>query len=173
LHDNFLAGLEHFGNQLRAARMPGTAGMSAMPAILLVASAATAWPAFETPAPTVTTSAAISTPVASTIRATVASGRTGATPATIAISAATAERTLKARTRIAADTRGLARKFAERLRGLSGNAGARFAGQQIYAVVNYRRCISMRVLTGLVMLVLVRLVMFVFARLVMFVMRFV
>jgi hypothetical protein len=155
--------------------------MAAVPAILLVASATTTGPAFETPAPAVTTSAAvsttiwatISTAVASTIRATVASGRTGATPATIAIPAATAERTLKAGTRIAADTRGLARKFAERFRGLSGNAGARFAGKQNYAVVNQGRRVFPRMLAGFVVFVLIRLVVFMFAGLVMFVMRFV
>jgi hypothetical protein len=128
--------------------------MATVPAILLIASAATAVPAFETPASAVTASAAVRASVASAIR-------TPAAPAAIAISAAAAERPLEAGTRIAADTRGLARELSQRFWSLSGNAGACFAGQQNYAVVNQRRRIFVSVLAGLVMLVLAAFVMFV------------
>ena len=140
--------------------MAGTAGMAAVPAILLVASAATsAGPAFETSAPAVTASAA----VASAIRASVAATaiRSPTTSAAIAIPAAAAERPLKAGTRIAAHPGGLAWKFCERFRSLSGNASARFAGKQNYAVVNQRRRVFLRVLAGFMMFVFARFVMFV------------
>src|SRR5207245_259719 len=87
LDDDILTGMEHFGNELRAARR---AGISVMPTVVPRAARTTA---FETRAASTVTAAAIRT------------------PAGAAVTSAAAERPLEARARVAADASGIARKI--------------------------------------------------------------
>jgi len=107
LDDDVLTSLEHFGDELRAARGAGT---SALIAAIVPGAAGTAGAAFEasTGASAARRAAGASTAIAATITTTI----TAATiAATVASAAATAEGPLKARTRIAAaDARGIARR---------------------------------------------------------------
>jgi hypothetical protein len=113
--------------------------MSLVSAVLLIAATATG-PALEASPPPVAAPAAVS-----------AAFRTPTPPSTITVPAATAERTLKTRTWIAAThSDGLARKFAERFRSLSGNPRTCFARQQNYTIVHEGRCLFVCMLPGFV-----------------------
>jgi len=105
LHHDFLAGLQHFADELGPARAV-TVAVMAVTAVLAMAAAGSATIKASTPASAVT--AAISATVAATIGAS----------ASAAVSAAAAERPLEAGTGITADTRRLAWEFA--LRFLAG-----------------------------------------------------
>src|SRR5713226_4373745 len=99
LHHDFLASLQHFGNQLWAPRVSVSTGMavagtSTAAAMLSAAAAAAAGPALKSSASAVTTATTV---------------------------AATAKWALKTGTRIAANARGLPWKFAQRFRRLPGN----------------------------------------------------
>jgi hypothetical protein len=100
LHHDFLAGLQHFADELRPARAVAVAVM-AVTAMLAMATAAGA-AAIEATSP----ASAITTAVAAAI-----SAPFGAS-APAAVSAAASERPLETGTGIAANTRRLARKFA-------------------------------------------------------------
>jgi hypothetical protein len=108
LHHDFLAGLQHFADELRTAR---AMMMPVMAMAMMLAMAAV------TPA---TVEASASTITATTIVTT-------ATSTAIAVSAS-AERPLEARTRIATYAGGLAWKFACRF--VAGMRRASFAGEQ-------------------------------------------
>src|SRR5262245_19519679 len=103
LHDNFLAGLQHFADELGAARAMVMPVMAAMPVVLAMAALSAA--TIEASASAAVSAATIVTPAATTAVA------------------ATAEGPLEARTGIAAHAGGLAREFALRL-----GAGVRRAG---------------------------------------------
>jgi hypothetical protein len=98
LDDDVLAGLQHFGNELRAARGTG------MAALITAIVPRTTWPtAFETRSPARASAAAVGTATA-TIRA-------PATAIATTVTSTAAERPLEARTRVAADARGIAREI--------------------------------------------------------------
>src|ERR1051326_7174366 len=109
LHHDFLAGAQHFGNQLRTPRM-SVPGMALVAAILLVAAASR--PAFETAAPAIAASAAIASAIG--------------TPTAASVSSPTAKRSLEARAGISAHTRGLAREVFPWLLWLPGSARTSF-----------------------------------------------
>src|SRR6266851_1467205 len=106
LDDDILTGLEHFRNELRAARR---AGISVMPTVMPRAARTTA---FEARAASTVTAAAIGT------------------PAVAAVTSAAAERPLEARARVAADASGIARKILSRRAGSTTARTAGFAREQ-------------------------------------------
>jgi hypothetical protein len=122
LDDDVLAGFEHFGNELRAARGAGTASL--ITTILPWASGA----AFETRS-TAGASAAIGTSTAA-VRTATSAIRAAATAVASAVAPAAAEWPLEAGTRIAADARGVTREIFKRSRRAANSGRARFTGEE-------------------------------------------
>ena len=122
LDDDILAGLQHFGNELGTARRAGAATL--IPTVMPGATG----PAFETWA-TPGASTAIGAP-ATAVRAATAAIRASATAISTTVASTAAERPLEARTRIAADARGVSREVLTRSRWAADAGSTSFAGKQ-------------------------------------------
>src|SRR6202011_4475754 len=139
LDDYILTSLEHFGDELRAARRTGVMA-SLVPAIMT----RTAWPAgtaFEALAGASTAAAAFRAST-TTVGASATAIWTATAIIAAAITSATAERALETLARIATNARGLARKFLPR-RGCAATCAARstgFSRQQNNVVLGDGRC---------------------------------
>src|SRR5271154_364383 len=121
LNDHVLPGLQHFRNELRAARRPGMATM--MSTVMPRAAGATAFESW-------TTRRASSTIRASATAVRPATAAIGPAAAIVAdaVPSAAAERALETRTRIAANARGIPRKIFARGGNPAHSWCASFAG---------------------------------------------
>ena len=132
LDDDVLASLQHFGNELRAARGAGTASL-----ITTVVPWTAPGAAFET-RPAAGASATIGT-ATTAVGTSAAAIRASATAIASAVASAAAERPLEAGTRIAADARGVAREIFQRSRGAANSGRASFTGEENHVVFDDRR----------------------------------
>src|SRR5260370_858926 len=132
LDDDVLAGLQHFGNELRAARR--TPSASLITAVLPGA----AGTAFETRSAAAGASATIA--ASATLVGTSTTAIRAATTAIASTVASTAaERPLEARTRIAANARGVAREVFTRSARAANARGTSFAWEKNHVVFDGRR----------------------------------
>src|SRR5713226_5565196 len=125
LDDDVLAGLQHLGNELGTTRRNGTASLVAP-----IRSWAAGPTAFET-RPAAGASAAVGTATAAI--------RAPATAIAATVASIAAERPLEARTRVAADARGVAREIFTRSRWATNARGTSFAREENYVVFDGRR----------------------------------
>jgi hypothetical protein len=130
LDDYILTSLEHFGNELRAARRAGVMAMASLVPAIMTRTAWSAGTALEALAGASASTAAFGT-ATTTVGASATAVWTATAIVAAAIASAAAEGTLETLTRIAANARRVARKFFARRWGAACAArGASFSGQQ-------------------------------------------
>src|SRR5207247_1596556 len=132
LDDDVLAGLQHFGNELRTARRSRTASLITT---VLPGAAGTA---LETRSAAAGASAAIGTAATAVGTATTAI-RASATAVASTVTSAAAERPLEARARVAADAGGVAREIFTRRARAPNARGTSFPGEENHVVFDGRR----------------------------------
>src|SRR6266436_4771809 len=122
LDDNVLAGLEHFGDELRTARR---ARAATLVAAVMPGATGTAFETWSTAGASTAVGAS-----ATAVRTATAAIRASATAISTAVASTAAERPLEARTRIAADARGVSREVLTRSRWAADAGSTSFAGKQ-------------------------------------------
>jgi hypothetical protein len=134
LDDDVLAGLQHFGNKLGTARGTGTASLITTVVPWAAGAAGTAFESWAARDGATTAVGASATAVGTATAAI----RASATAIASTVASAAAERSLEARTWIAADARGIAREIFQRC-GCAGDAGrTSFAGEENHVLLDYR-----------------------------------
>src|SRR5882724_5115343 len=122
LDDNVLASLEHFGDELRTARR---ARAATLVAAVMPGATGTAFETWSTAGASTAVGAS-----ATAVRTATAAIRASATAISTTVASTAAERPLEARTRIAADARGVSREVLTRSRWAADAGSTSFAGKQ-------------------------------------------